>query len=449
MQYFFLFILSIPFLFINYKIVISDLKNKIIPNKFLLYLIFILPFYYLYTFFYFDVNYLFFFGQIILAIFISFILYYFGIWSAGDAKYLLVLALFIPHIGIVTFVGNIALLTLIYLFCYFVWFYIGRCLFNWKYTKSLYKNIYNELKDKFLIFIKNNDGNIYGNDVIKKIIKWIILFLIIYISFRLFRIYLFNDIFGNNNGVSNIKILQALIEKYHFYIVILVLVIILGLIYLFRIFLAKLKIYIKNLFDNKFNITSEIIDFIFLGILSFSLLSFIIFEFLNNPIEIKNDLIKIFTIYLGLYLLTKFLIYSYKITFSVSETYYIDIKELKEGDIVDKEYLEKMFGEQSSLGAHGHIGILSPNPSTFFQYIKNPIDEEIKDKLIEIYSIVNNYHKKDNSKYTKNTKIKILKTFAFGGYLFLGFIITYLFGNKLFTDIINFFIDLIKIIYNN
>jgi hypothetical protein len=37
------------------------------------------------------------------------------------------------------------------------------------------------------------------------------------------------------------------------------------------------------------------------------------------------------------------MIYSYKITFGIAETNYIDIKDLKEGDIVDKEYLVKIF----------------------------------------------------------------------------------------------------------
>jgi hypothetical protein len=37
------------------------------------------------------------------------------------------------------------------------------------------------------------------------------------------------------------------------------------------------------------------------------------------------------------------MIYSYKITFGIAEMNYIDIKDLKERDVVDKEYLIKMF----------------------------------------------------------------------------------------------------------
>jgi len=44
-----------------------------------------------------------------------------------------------------------------------------------------------------------------------------------------------------------------------------------------------------------------------------------------------------------LYLLFLIIRYSYKITFGIAETYYINILDLKEGDIVDKEYLIKMF----------------------------------------------------------------------------------------------------------
>lgn len=50
MQYL-LYILAIPFLYLNYKIVISDLKYKIIPNKYLGYLLLLVPFWWIYLFF--------------------------------------------------------------------------------------------------------------------------------------------------------------------------------------------------------------------------------------------------------------------------------------------------------------------------------------------------------------------------------------------------------------
>ena len=100
-------------LYLNYKIVLSDLKYKKIPNKFLGYLLLLIPFYYIYIFFTFpDINYLLFLWQIILTFIISFILFYFNIWAAWDAKYLLVLSLFIPYIWIVPFIWNIALITI-------------------------------------------------------------------------------------------------------------------------------------------------------------------------------------------------------------------------------------------------------------------------------------------------------------------------------------------------
>jgi len=116
MQYILLFLLSIPFLYINYKIIISDIKYKKIPNKYLLYLLYLLPLYYSYLI-YFNSSFgiLLFIIQIILALIISFILYSIWIWSAWDAKYLLVLALFIPDIWIVPLIWNIAIITLIYL----------------------------------------------------------------------------------------------------------------------------------------------------------------------------------------------------------------------------------------------------------------------------------------------------------------------------------------------
>ena len=211
MQYL-LYILAIPFLYFNYRIVFSDIKNKIIPNKYLVYLLGITPFYYIYTFFTFpDINYLLFVWQIIFTFIISFILYYFWIWAAWDAKYLLVLSLFIPYIWIIPFIWNIALLTIIYLLWYFLWFYFWKCLFYKWYAKSLLWNIKQDLNDKWLSY--------KSSKTIYKIFKWIIVFLLIFVSIRIARVYILNNVLWW--WLNNYIFINQLIEKYSIYIIIL------------------------------------------------------------------------------------------------------------------------------------------------------------------------------------------------------------------------------------
>jgi hypothetical protein len=421
MQYYFLWLIAIPFLWINYKIIKSDLKQKKIPNKLLWYLILMSPFFYFYNFYYSDINYLFFFFSIFLTFIISFILYYFWIWAAWDAKYLLVLWLFLVNVWIIPFVWNIALITIIYLLLYFLWFYFWKCIFIKWYSRSLWWNIYNDLKDKSTNFLKHWDWNFYKKIIFLKIIKLILLFLVIFVSIRLARLYIFADIKWNIYYHYLINYLQ----DYSYYMIFAIIWIFIWLIYLVRFLVNKLKLFLSNTsrIENNF-----IIDFILIWILSIALISFIIYEYFINPGEIKSYLIKIFTIYILFYILFRVLKYAYKITFQIWEQDIINIKDLKEWSIVDRDYLIKMFWEQSSLWANWNKWILSPNPKEYFSEIENPIDIKTRNKLIKIYKIVNNYHLKETWT-AENNSIKILKTFAFGWYIFSWFIISFLFWN--------------------
>ena len=134
MQYIFYFFVII-FLYLNYKIIASSLKKRLMPNKYLEYLLILLPLWILYIFLFpldltiieptsINFNYMYII-QIILSIIVSFALYYFWLWSAGDAKYVLVLSLFIPYLWIITFIWNTAILALIFLILYFLWFYFS------------------------------------------------------------------------------------------------------------------------------------------------------------------------------------------------------------------------------------------------------------------------------------------------------------------------------------
>jgi len=446
MQYLF-YILLIPFLYLNYKIIISDIKYKIIPNKYLGYLLLLIPFWYLYIFlvpvpwieiWFTGTGTMIFIGQIFLTFIISFILYSFWIWSAWDAKYLLVLSLFIPYIWVIPFIWNIALLTISYLLLYFIWFYLWKCIFYKWYAKSLFKNIKNDLNDKWLNYKNNKWWKTFFI-----ILKWIVIFLIIFVSIRLARIYLFNELFTWES--SQIELLSWIIKTYSFYLIFWLIILFIWWLYIFRLFINKLK----NIISWKLWVNITIIWNIFIIILFLWLIYFIYIQYLINSNEIIKSLFRIFSLYLSIYIFAKIMIYGYKLTFWIAEYEYIDIKDLKTWYIVDKDYLIKMFWDQLSLWfantkqekQERKNYLLFPNPNIFFKKMPSIITSEELKILKKSYNIVNNYHIKNKTTwYQKIEKIKTLKTFSFWLYLFSGFLITIIFWN----EIINFLINLIK-----
>lgn len=444
-------IISCFFLYFNYKIILSDIKEKIIPNKYLKNLLLLLPFYYISLFlftpsFFIDINTVhiwIFVIQILLTLGIWFSLYYFWLWWAGDAKYLVVLWFYIPHLWIIAFIWNIALLVIFYLLLYFVWFYFWKIFINKQNTKKLCSGIYSDIKDRLIIYFQHTDGNIYKKNILLKTLRWILFFLIIFVSMRLIRIYFLNNIIENEN--YNIWI--TIIEKYNIYIILLVFSLFFLCLYIIRISLNKVKEYLISKYGIKNN---NLISFSFILVLLVFLLSFIYYELLINPTEIKQYLVKIFTLYISLYLVFKIITYAYKITFQISEQYIINLKGIRTWDLVDKEFLIKMFWEQSALwytidsASQEEIDsrkklILYPNPKEYFKNITNPIDEETKKFLFTIYEIVNEYHKKNTPWYVENNNIKVLKTFALGWYILLWFILTITLWNTIFKIIIVYF----------
>jgi len=422
MQYFF-YILLIPFLYLNYKIIISDIKYKKIPNKYLGYLLLLIPFWYICIFlipipwieiWITGTSMLIFIGQILLTFIISFILYSFWIWSAWDAKYLLILSLFIPYIWVIPFIWNIALLTISYLFLYFIWFYFGKCIFYKWYAKSLLWNIINDLNDKWNTYKSNKWWKTFFI-----ILKWIVVFLIIFVSIRLFRIYLFNKLFIWET--SQIELLSLIIKTYSFYLIFLLIILFIWLLYIFKLFSNK----IKWLISLKLWLNTILIWNIFIILLFVWLIYFIYIQYIINSNEIINSLIKIFSLYLAIYIFAKIMIYSYKITFLIAECKHIDIKDLKEGDIVDKGYLRKIFSYYI-INNKKSIKLMNKN-LIIINKINYIINKKNRKKLISIYKNFNNLYKKNiclDNNFQKIFTIKILKTFSFWTYIFAWFIIT-------------------------
>ena len=413
-----LFLIFIPFLYINIKIIIFDLKYKKIPNKYLWYLLLLIPIYYIYIFLNFpEINYLLFLGQIVLTFIISFILYYFWIWAAWDAKYLLVLSLFIPYIWIIPFIWNIALVTLTYLFWYFLYFYLYKVLFNKNYRQSLWWNIKIDLNERWKVYKQNKWWNTF-----KIIFKWLITFLLVFVSIRLVRLYLLHWIITTWQN-SKFEIINEIIEKYNIYLIFLFIWIFIWWLYFTKLLIIKFKIHISE----KFKLDLKLIWNILLGLLSIFLISFISYEYSKNPYEIKKYLFKIFTLYLILYLIFKILKAAYKITFWIAEYKYININNLKEGDIIDKKFLIDSFKNDA---------FIKQKWIKINKFEKN-IDIYNLKKLRDIYKWFNKYHQEKKTKNFVNfNTIKVLKTFSFWIFLIFGFIITIFLKNLIFIFII-------------
>ncbi len=449
MEYIILIIFLIIFLIINYKIVISDLLQKKIPNKQLIYLLFLIPFWFVFLFFFWnilyspEINIIFFIFQIFVSLLISFLLYYFWIWSAWDAKYLLVLALFIPYIWIVSFIWNIGLITLAYLIWYFFWFYFWKVLFNSIYRKSLFKDIKSDLSEKWYTYKKSKSWSVFFI-----IFKFLLIFLIIFVSIRLLRLYSFSYIFHwNSDFISNFT---NFFHKYHFYLVISFIAVFIILLILIRKTINKSKKFLKNKVFSKYEKAWFWIEFTFIFVLFILLISFCFYEYFKNSQELFKSLYLIFTLYISLYLFLRMVIYSYKITFWLAETDFIRIEKLEVWNIVDKPYLQKLFWTQQILGYSGvnekeNENFFDIDPENYFNNIENPIDEETKMKLQKIYFCVNNYHmQKQTPEFQEITAIKILRTFSFAPYIFLWFTITTIFWNNIINFLFDKFIEIIN-----
>ena len=399
MDYLF-YIWVIFFLIINIFIIISDFRTKKIPNKFLLYLLAILPLYYGYLWYTWILsleNLWIFLLQIFITFGISFCLYYYSIWSAWDAKYLLVLSLFIAHVWIIPLAWNIWLITLFCLIWYFIYFFFIKWLFHRFHYPTLYTSIKKDLSHKFLYFKRDKQHSKL------EIIKWFLNFLVLFTLFRLLRIYLLVPIINEYNW-------SELIQLYGIYL----------LVWLCLIIVLFIKIYqlSHNYFQKTLNKKQKkAFTYIFYTSLIFFLAHELIYSF-TSTISI---LYLIFTLYLTIYLIFIILKYAYKLSFWVSEENYTPLDQYTPDMIIEKKWLTNI------TWTHGDI----------IQKYSINIDE-INQSIIDLIWYIN-AEKKWNISH-----IKTLNTFAFWIYIFIWFLMTYILWDFIFQFIIQFIIDSLK-----
>lgn len=224
------------------------------------------------------------------------------------------------------------------------------------------------------------------------------------------------------------------LQKYSTYIITGTVAVLFWLFYIIRYIVSILKVCIYKKLAWK---SKDVIDFTLLGILFILLASFVGYEYLKNPSEILWYFRTIVTFSLKMYIIFKILYYAHRVTFQLAEQDFIGIERLAVGDIVDKTYLIKAFWTQVALGYGEKKWLLSPNPSEYFENMENPIDQETFDMIEKVYKKVNAYHKKNKTPgFHEINTIKILKTFPFGVYIFLWFVVSFsLWGYPLYLII--------------
>lgn len=441
LEYIVFWIILIPFLVINFFLIFNDIKHKKIKNRYLLYLLYLIPYRYIFLIYFwhfsFWSDYLSFIFQVFLTFVISFSLYYYWLWSAGDAKYLLVLSLYFPHIWVIPLIWNISLITIWYLLVYFIWFYAIHLLFFRDKTKSLIKHVYIDNRDRFLNYIWYWNENNTKISVALKLWNWLFTFLLFFVIVRLLRLYIFDIYFAWESSQH----LYDIVEQYSSYIFIWLIIGFIWLIYAIRYTYLKL---VQN-FSKRFNIYQWKIHLIAKLILSFLLFSFILWEYFINPDDIKQKLYIIFTLYIIIYFIVISLWYTYKITFQLWEQISINYKELKIWDILDKNYLIKTYlissgfwnsiKSKSKFNKNFEEKLNNISNIDYFKSIKNPLNKEDINKVNDIVLTRNKFYKKqdEQSYFHEIYNIKILKTFAFAIYIFLWFLFTYFYADQVFT----------------
>lgn len=420
------------FICINAYILFSDIYTKKIPNIGILALL-LLAVIWLILWTIVWVWFTFIHASLCITVIIAFILFYFNLWSAWDAKYLIVLSLFLAPESIVYTVWNIALVTLAYLLLNTVYLYIIKCLINRQYCYELWLNIYNDIKDQLYVFFIDESNKITIRSALRKMIPLFVWFLIVFTAIRLVRIYLVNSYISGQSNVSwesRIWYVLQLIIEYNTYAIIILLITLYGAYKSLRYGLYYIMPYINK----KVGISDSTWKTVLLILVSISLLFFIYYEFLKDPEQIKESLIRIFTFYILIWLFIKIVIYIHYITFQLWEVIYKSVKKLRNGDIVDIAYLQEIFGTQKCLWYKQETWKYSPDPSIFISQIESPISKKTAFELKQIYKTVNTYHVKQKTLWFEPIDaIKTLKSFAFAPYIFMWFAISFIYQDQIIS----------------
>lgn len=398
---FFLSLLLATFYLLHTLIIIHDIQYKKILNKYLLIsgIISIILAYYIW-----NIHSLFIIN-LACIIPISFLLYYFNFWSAGDAKYLIVLYLLLWNASVITFFWNIWITTIIYVFSMLLY----NVLF-WKAIRhAMYKCIKKRAQKQYIAPLKKLLQSPSIEDI-TSIINAINIFLSIFVLIRLIRIYVIEKI---------IPLLWIDLESITQIQIILIMTI---LIITTMIVVKKIWRYIGIISYERRNIQKQTIDTIWMILLFIGTSIFIWEEYMHNPEELIANMYNIFTIYILLFFIIRILIFFFQIVFIDLEKRSIHIKDLKSWDIIDTTFINEFIVPKVEEVSNRKISQKNKNIIKSITWIIEAEEVEILQKSYKYLDISNG--------------ITILNTFAFSPIIFWWFIITFYYWNTFFIYLI-------------
>jgi len=418
----------IVFIAINYYILKSDTQRKIIPNTYLKYLGILGVFLYIsqiqlwYLSWH---NILLFTIEMLWITILWFILFYFRIWWAWDAKYLIVLSLFLPHINFIYFIWNITIIIILYILANTLW-YLVQTVQDPSYRIKVLSLFNASIKKKIEKWSSHTTQKTLAQ-VIYKIINLIIAFLIFFTIFKILRttsqlIFIPWDIWTYTYvSIYNYSISSRL---YVASIITCTLLITIAIKIVYNYSKNKLLSYISPK-----NYNEEIID-----IWVWILVLVIIFSVNISSVN-KEDIFNISSLMsvLIIYITIQGIIWIMKANSKLRDKSIIAIEKLQQWDIIDKRYMKKII----------HDGYDIPllkwwlYDKDFPTNIKNPIDQETCNTIKNIYTQLAKW------KYFEPPiqEVQIINNFSFWWILFVWCIITYLYKNSIFSF-------LLEILYN-
>lgn len=430
MQYI-LYILAIPFVWLNYKIIVSDFQKKIIPNKFLGYLLVLIPVYYIYSSIYLpEIHYLGLVFQGFFSLCISFGLYYFNIWAAWDAKYMFTLSLFLLDFSIISFFGNMWLVVFIVLFIWFFYFYLQKMIGEKNYITSLGHEIKNDIRSRLKHY--SQSGNIY-----LLLMRGIILFLLLFMSIRLLRIFLFD------NAQEYWVLSHIFWSAYNLYFLVLFFLFFIAILWWGKKLFEKIHIWLSKISF----LSPKIVSYSAMGLLICILFWYILSLYQQDSIHTQNLLFRIFTLYLGIYIVFQIVIYASKITFWHTQARFQDIKYLQAGNMIDRKNIADILGNQKVLWAHDNTKWpLYPDPKRYFLTLENPLDRKSVVQIKQYIQLVNDFYDKNpDPNITSIRWVQVLQTISFAHYIFIGFLLSYLYQDQIISWLTSILLDYLNV----
>lgn len=400
----------IVFLLINCGIIYSDFRYKKIPNKALIALCILLPFW---IFFLYWNHAVWSFQNIILLSFYSvlnfiivFLLYHFKIWWAGDSKYIYILSLYLPSYSLIILFWNTALITLTSFGIYFIYFYTLKLVLMKDFRTYIWSTIKQDSYKKTLSIFDSSKPY-------TRIINGLFWFLILYMWIRFLK-FVFMWFFD----LSSISVSQ-------YYGINLI-----NIVFISLIICSYLSVFLIRLFfqfiEKKLK-KWTMIKSISIYVASIILVATIFFQYQKSPEQTLHFLKLSGSIYLAIFFWFLLLRYLVETSFYISERYIASIDSLRAGMIVDRNHLKRLLRWRWVLADDMDYEISTKILTS--QDIKN---------LKKTIKYINRSIEKNEKQEDKIESIMIIRTFPYAIFILAWFALSLFFENQIIEYILWF-----------